>query len=123
MKHCTKCESTTNPFGKDRSTPDGLMRICKPCVNQRNRAYAQSKAGRFTNNEAKRRWKLRNPKKYNAQRIVAKAKLEPQPCACGETNDVSWHHDDYDKPLEVRPLCAQCHRDWHVEHGEALNPR
>ena len=31
------------------------------------------------------------------------------------------HHDDYDKPLNVRWLCAEHHRQWHAKYGEALN--
>lgn len=31
------------------------------------------------------------------------------------------HHDDYLKPLEVRPMCRSCHRNWHVANGPGLN--
>jgi len=31
------------------------------------------------------------------------------------------HHDDYAKPDETRQLCAQCHSNWHSEHGHAAN--
>jgi len=60
-----------------------------------------------------------------AQAIVTKAIacgiLAPRPCeACGETgvfkdgrNKVQAHHDDYNKPLEVRWLCQKCHHEWH----------
>ena len=124
MKSCNKCDSTSNPFGKDASKSDGLMIICKPCVNKRNRKYNKSTMGKLTNNAAKERWKKRNPKKYKAIRVVAKLNLDPLPCeSCGSQHEVVWHHDDYDQPAQVRPLCCQCHRDWHVEHGEALNPK
>ena len=38
--------------------------------------------------------------------------LEKQPCEiCGKKAEA--HHDDYDKPLEVRWLCFEHHREWH----------
>lgn len=123
MKVCNKCGRIDNPFGVNNATKDGLMTICKPCVNKRNKAYSQTKTGRITSGMAKIRWRRNNPKKYKAQEIVRKMNLPKQSCEkCGNPNYVVWHHDDYDKPKQVRPLCAQCHREWHCEHGEALNP-
>lgn len=41
--------------------------------------------------------------------------LERQPCEiCGGPAEA--HHDDYDKPLEVRWLCFEHHREWHKHH-------
>ena len=31
-------------------------------------------------------------------------------------NNVEAHHNDYNKPLEIRWLCRNCHREWHKEH-------
>lgn len=39
---------------------------------------------------------------------------ERKPCAeCGDSA-AEAHHDDYDRPLDVRWLCRQCHE---YEHG------
>ena len=43
--------------------------------------------------------------------------LIPQPCevpGCSRTPQM--HHDDYDKPLEVRWICLRHHKSWHRDH-------
>ena len=49
--------------------------------------------------------------------LVASATCEK----CGTTGQqykdgrcpIQGHHDDYNKPLEVRWLCFKCHKEWH----------
>lgn len=60
--------------------------------------------------------------------IVAKAisrkRVVPLACErCGREPSydsgrcsVHAHHDDYNKPLEIRWLCADCHRLWHAHN-------
>lgn len=70
----------------------------------------------------------RYPKKYKAHNSVNNAirdgrLVKYDLCEeCGSDFHVEGHHDDYDKPLDVRWLCAACHKQWHADHGEALNP-
>ena len=43
-------------------------------------------------------------------------RLVRQPCEiCGGCK-TDAHHDDYNKPLEVRWLCRNCHKEWHMNN-------
>ena len=68
---------------------------------------------------------------------LKRGKLERQPCeVCGmepgltryrlarrtiEYQNVVAHHDDYNKPLEVRWLCKRHHADHHKATGSYVN--
>lgn len=72
-----------------------------------------------------REYREKYPKKYKAHVIVNNylrdGKLFKQPCEiCGECKSVA-HHDDYNKPLDVRWLCQGHHKQWHSLNGEGIN--
>ena len=58
------------------------------------------------------------------QQAICKGVLIPEPCQIcgvfGKTDKghrkVVAHHDDYNKPLEVRWLCRLHHAEWHKEN-------
>lgn len=82
--------------------------------------YQLTEEGRKSLQKAKSRWRERNHEKYKAHCKVSNAirdgKLQKKRCEeCGSTNSHA-HHDDYNKPLDVRWLCSMHHRQWHKEN-------
>lgn len=51
-------------------------------------------------------------KRNRAGTIARKAHPTPPPACedCGSAAALDRHHDDYDKPEEIRWLCRKCHR-------------
>lgn len=47
---------------------------------------------------------------------IERGKLKRQPCEVCGAEKTDAHHDDYNKPLDVRWLCRRCHADWHSKH-------
>lgn len=62
-----------------------------------------------------RRARERNPEKHVARKAVSHAmaagKLERGPCEICGCDEVEAHHEDYAKPLEIRWLCRDHHRE------------
>jgi hypothetical protein len=46
---------------------------------------------------------------------IRHGRLIPQPCEHGCAGKTDAHHDDYDKPYDVRWLCRKCHCALHKE--------
>lgn len=67
-------------------------------------ARADARAGKILDN-AIRYGKLHNPEKCSECGSCERFKD-------GRTA-IQGHHDDYNKPLDVRWLCQQCHHEWH----------
>lgn len=58
--------------------------------------------------------------RWMLQRAVAAQRIKRQPCEqCGATGNIHGHHDDYDRPLEVRWLCLSCHSAIHMAKAGA----
>src|SRR5690606_10388478 len=122
---------------KHKQMGDGHLNKCKECTKsdvkthreeniEKIRAYDRARGNR-QGYEYVISFREKYPNKYRAHKMVGNAvrdkKLFRQPCeTCGAEEKIHAHHDDYAKPLNVRWLCAAHHRQWHTEHGEALNP-
>jgi transposase-like protein len=111
-----------------------VAEVAKAYGQRRNSLYAALKR-RNVVFRSQQRWGEDNhffkggyPYDKRVHAIVAKAicrgKLIQQPCeVCGDNSkqkhgrsSIHAHHDDYNKPLEVRWLCDPCHREWHLHH-------
>lgn len=137
MKVCFKCgaEKPLSDFYKHSSMPDGHVNKCKECnkkdvrVNRLKnldyyREYDRSRGNRQDLSYVKD-YREKYPKKYKAHVLVNNylrdGKLVKQNCEICQSEESVAHHDDYDKPLEVRWLCQGHHKQWHSINGEGLN--
>lgn len=92
---------------------------------------------RAYNKEYNRQWRLKNgyqneaksdllyPHKRKARELlriaVARGEVKKYPCeVCGNKRS-QGHHDDYNKPLEVRWFCALHHKQLHSTHSDSSN--
>lgn len=84
----------------------------------RYKKYYEANKKAFIERAKKSNAKHPNERRAQAKLNHAKAKGEitQQACeVCGKLKTEA-HHDDYNKPLEVRWLCRQCHAEWHSKH-------
>lgn len=136
-KQCFKCGEVKplSAFYKHKQMKDGHVNKCKDCNKKdvaRHRIENIDKIREYDRERGNRQdssylaeWRERYPKKYRAHTMVnnqkRKGNLHEQPCEICGCNNVVAHHDDYDKPLNVRWLCQAHHKQWHAKNGEGKN--
>lgn len=139
MKKCFKCgeNKPLSEFYKHAQMKDGHLNKCIQCAKKdvhyhrheseyREKVLAYDRArGNRQNLKDLQEYRAKYPKKYKAHCLINNAikskKLFREPCEICGSEFTHGHHDDYDKPLNVRWLCSEHHHKWHLEHGEALN--
>lgn len=114
LKRCSRCRKTKprEDFNRNRSKPGGRHQYCRECAKGFGRdpvRYA----------ETIRAWVAANPEKRHAHNLLNDAVrtgkiIRPDSCEdCGSDSPLHAHHTDYSQPLDVRWLCASCHRRRH----------
>ena len=129
---CKKCglSKDSEDFYNNKLSANGKESSCKECkksiVRSRNVGRRDTRVVSETRKATMNTYRLRYPNKSFAHNLVKAAirngTIRPQPCEVCFTNvNARAHHDDYNKPLEVRWLCDLHHKEWHRKHGEGLN--
>ena len=138
MKKCFACDviKPMDGFYEHKAMKDGRLNKCKECTKSRVNKHRSENIDRYREYDRKRgnrqsrdyvaNYRKKYPTKYKAHNMVNNAirdgKLFAQPCeVCGIDNGSHAHHDDYAKPLNVRWLCPEHHKQWHNENGEGKN--
>lgn len=85
---------------------------------QRYREYYESHREDFFARAKKSRKNHKDELRANSivNHNIERGKLKRQPCEVCGAEKADAHHDDYNKPLDVRWLCRRCHADWHSKH-------
>ena len=107
-KTCSSCGKVKplSAFPRNSGAWDEHGTICSSCNGKKTNLWRK-------NNKKRNRvsWKMQN-----AIRSGRLPRANTLSCAvCGEPAE-HYHHDNYDKPLDVIPLCRQCH----VEHHRSV---
>lgn len=103
LKPCSKCRTPHYRHGQ---------RYCLKCHAE----YMRRTRPKYKDLTAEQK------KKANCRSIAKTYKyrgnLIEEPCEKCGSEKVEMHHDDYDKPLQVRWLCRECHLELHGEENE-----
>ncbi len=141
MKKCTRCgeEKPFSEFQKRKASKDGLNAACKKCLSDYDKSramlphrvkareeYSKTDAFKRSRYKTTKAYRKKNPNKTKAHRKIqyeiSTGNLTKKPCEICGTENTHAHHDDYSRPLDIRWLCSNHHRQWHKENGEGLNP-
>ena len=125
---CKSCRSkAAREYNASGKRKESLRRYRQTDKYKEHRAARRkTEKGKADNKKYSAAYKARNPTKNEARIQVFYAiragKMVRGVCeVCGSGERIEAHHDDYDRPLDVRWLCKAHHNDWHKENGAALN--
>lgn len=109
---------------------------CKECVKRWRKSEKERKMARSYDKKRSKdpnriayvtsntkRYRKENPEKWDAHKIVNnyfRTHKEEKPNTCSKCGfiwkwrwQIELHHEDYNKPREVIPLCSLCHKWYH----------
>lgn len=123
---CKECIKSTVRSHREQNI-DRIREYDKRRGNQPHRVearkeYIATEAGKQAKKRAVDAYNKRHPMRYAAHVITGNAirdgkLIQASNCSvCNSTEKIEGHHDDYTKPLEVRWMCEECHKEWHCHN-------
>ena len=104
-KLCSKCRERP---------PRANQRYCRECHNEHMRVSRPAYCDLSVEE------KKRSTARAYANVYQKRGKIKPSFCSICLSPNAQKHHDDYDKPLEVRWLCRKCHVELHRNDDAAV---
>lgn len=105
---CSKCG------GKLEPNRVGKYRYCNPC----HAAHMRSNRRKYSDysEEEKKRANVRSMINVYIKRGI----IERKPCGVCSDPKSEAHHDDYDRPFDIKWFCKKHHIDYHRQHPELV---
>lgn len=123
-KRCPECVRAREKAWRLRRKEEGRPVISTKMPRDYHREYEKKYFNSGTNRERRNRLakayredprlRARHEARWLVHRAIASGKLLRMPCEGCSSSPAQAHHDDYNKPLEIRWLCTRCHSDWHA---------
>jgi len=134
MKICKECGLSLilDNYYSHPLTRDWKMARCKECVKKWRRSEKERAMARIIDNKRSliekrivyitqntKAFRLKNPEKYKAHQLVNNyirynKDKKPNKCVnCNLEGRIELHHENYNLPNEVIPLCSLCHSRRH----------
>jgi len=99
---CSRCEGERDRLGQ---------RYCKACH------AAYMRANRPIPGDMSEEARKKSFARSHARIAVRRGQIQKKPCETCGSEKVEIHHENYDKPLQVRWLCRKCHLAEHKSAG------
>jgi len=133
-QHCKECKELKeiSEYYKHPQGQNWVLSRCKECVKRWRRSEKERKMARVNDNKRSKtphrlkqltkqckQYRKENPKKYKAHWLVNnyyRYHKDERPYQCSHCNgwwQIEMHHEDYNKPREIIPLCSLCHKGYH----------
>lgn len=133
-KTCTKCRElkAIEEYWRIKKGSPLRMPVCKVCSKKAKSEYRASEHGKAVIREQFKRRYNKHTKEYihkamdrylkkpevvraeaKARYALKKGLIEKKVCETCSGIKVEMHHDNYEKPLEVRWFCRSCHMKEH----------